>query len=204
MAYFCVHVYVRMWVSYALTSPEIDGLEFPTRFEEALKQQPTTLCALQLISHLTRSTSLGECSCRQNLPQMEDPGHVTVTSHEETSIAHAPCPAIHDGAQTAALHIIQHLKPILSSQLRAASSSLREMAGTELGSLSNAVVRQVSGRKLWCGCQMPHLLHPGAYDSIWITLCVLNPFWLKDASLIFNKIARLLHARGLYLTPTQN
>ena len=77
------------------------------------------------------------------------------TCREEASRAYAPWPAVHDGAQTAALHIIQHLKPILSSQLRAASSSLRDMAGTALGSLSKVVVRQVSGRKPG-GCQMPH------------------------------------------------
>lgn len=107
------------------------------------------------------------------------------TSREETSKAHAPCPAIHDGAQPAALHIIQHLKPILSSQVRAASSSLRDMAGTELGSLSNAVVRQVSGGKPG-GCQMPHLLHPGAYDSIWITLC-LESFLAEGCSINFQQ-----------------
>lgn len=169
--------------------------EFSTRFEEALKQQTRySLCTLADVTlNEDYATSLwGGLPAGRTFHRWRSLG-MSWTCREEASRAYAPWPAVHDGAQTAALHIIQHLKPILSSQLRAASSSLRDMAGTALGSLSKVVVRQVSGRKPG-GCQMPHSPHPGAYNSIWIT-CVLYPFWLRDAPLIFNKIARLLHAR---------
>ena len=127
------------------------------------------------------------------------------TCREEAS--NAPWPAVHDGAQTAALHIIQHLKPILNWQLGAASSSLRYGSDcTWLGSLSNVVVRQVSGRKPG-GCQMPHLPHPGAYNSIWITLCLVS-FLTEGCSINFQQNCKTTACKRIkldsYLTPRQN
>lgn len=52
--------------------------EFPTGFEEALKQQTHyPLCTLADFTLNEEYIPLGSAPCRQNLPQMEDPGHVT-------------------------------------------------------------------------------------------------------------------------------
>ena len=52
--------------------------EFSTRFEEALKQQTRySLCTLADVTLNEDYVPLGRAPCRQSLPQMEVPGHVT-------------------------------------------------------------------------------------------------------------------------------